>query len=96
MKTKHPTKGATATLTVRVPVKLKSRLEWLARSRDTNRSRVAVEALENYIDDQELHGAKVDQGIRDADAGRVVPHEQVKRYLHSWGRKAKRPRPAWK
>jgi len=48
-----------------------------------------VEALEIYVDEQELQLAKIDQGIRDADAGRLVPHADVKRYLQSWGSKRK-------
>lgn len=84
----------TATLTVRVPAELKRRLEGLARARASNRSRLATEALKTYVDEQELRLAKLDQGIRDANAGRVVSHDQVKRYLKSWGRKRKLTPPA--
>ncbi len=79
----------TSTLTVRVPTKLKKRLEGLARTTSRNRSRLAVEALETYVEEREEQLARIDQGIRDADAGRVVPHSKVKRYLQSWGRKRK-------
>ena len=96
MKTKGPTKARTATLTVRVPIKLKKRLEGLARSKPTNRSRLAVEALQSYVDEQEAQLARIDQGIRDANAGRVVSHEKVKGYLQSWGRKRKLPPPVCK
>lgn len=77
-------------------MKLKRRIEGLAKSRATNRSRLALLALENFVDEEELRLAKIDQGIRDADAGRVVPHEDVKRYLQSWGTKRKLPLPACK
>ncbi len=96
MKTKEPTKARTATLTVRVPIKLKSRLEGLAKSTGSNRSRLAVEALQSYVDEQESQLARIDQGIRDADAGRVVSHEEVKCYLQSWGSDRKLPPPACK
>jgi predicted transcriptional regulator len=82
-------KMAAATLTVRVPTKLRKRLEGLARMTARNRSRLAVEALESYVDEQEEQLARIDQGIHDADAGRVVSHEKVKRYLQSWGSKRK-------
>jgi predicted transcriptional regulator len=81
------TRAGTAVLTVRLPVKLKRRLEALARSRSSNRSRLAVQAIQTYVDEREAQLAKIDQGIRDADAGRVVPHAKVKRYLQSWGTK---------
>jgi predicted transcriptional regulator len=96
MKTKSALKARTTTLTVRVPIQLKDRLEGLAKSTAGNRSRLAVEALESYVEEQEAQLAKIDQGIRDADAGRVVPHEAVKRYLQSWGSKRKLPPPECK
>ncbi len=96
MKTKAPKRVGTSTLTVRIPIKLKSRLVGLAKSTATNRSRLAVEALETYVDEQESQLARIDQGIRDADAGRVVSHEEVKRYLQSWGSHRKLPPPACK
>lgn len=96
MKTTALIKGRSATLTMRVPIKLKNRLNDLAKSSAKSRSRLAVEALESYVDEQELQLAKIDQGIRDADAGRLVPHSEVKRYLQSWGSKRKLSPPACK
>jgi len=96
MKTKTALTSRTATLTVRVPVTLRKRLESLAERTARNRSRLAVEALESYVDEQEEQLAKIDQGIRDADAGRVVSHEKVKRYLRSWGSNCKLPPPRCK
>lgn len=83
-------------MTVRVPVKLRKRLEGLAKTTARNRSRLAVEALENYVAEQEEQLARIDQGIRDADGGRVVSHQAVKRYLQSWGSKRKLPTPSCK
>jgi predicted transcriptional regulator len=96
MKTKRALTSRTATLTVRVPVRLRNRLQSLAETTARNRSRLAVEALESYVDEQEEQLAKIDQGIRDADAGRVVSHEKVKRYLLSWGTKRRLPPPRCK
>ena len=96
MKSKRVLESSTTTLTVRVPVKLRRRLEGLAKITARNRSRVAVEALQSYVDEQEEQLARIDQGIRDADAGRVVAHQAVKRYLQSWGSKRKLPPPQCK
>lgn len=96
MKTKAVAKAGTTTLTVRVPIKLKKRLEGLAKLTVSNRSRVALEALQSYVEEQEEQRSRIDQGIRDADAGRVVSHEEVKRFLQSWGSKRKLPPPACK
>jgi predicted transcriptional regulator len=94
MNVKRQSTARTTTLTVRVPAKLKRRLEGLAKSTAANRSRLAVEALETYVEDREAQLARIDQGIREADAGRVVSHVKVKRYLNSWGSKRKLPPPS--
>ncbi len=96
MKLKHTQSSGTTTLTMRVPVGLRRRLEKLAKSRSGNRSRLAVEALERFLEDEELQLEKIDQGIRDADAGRTVSHAEVKRYLQSWGTKRNLPPPVCK
>ncbi|MBZ5515193.1 MAG: CopG family ribbon-helix-helix protein [Acidobacteriia bacterium] len=96
MKTLRSQRSGTAILSVRVPARLRDRLESLADATARNRSRLAVEALESYVDEQEEQLAKIDQGIRDADSGRLVSHERVKRYLQSWGSKRKLPPPSCK
>ncbi|MBZ5542167.1 MAG: CopG family ribbon-helix-helix protein [Acidobacteriia bacterium] len=96
MKTGRSRRAGTTILSVRIPTRLRNRLESLAETTASNRSRLAVEALENYVEEQEEQLAKIDQGIRDADAGRVVPHEAVKRYLQSWGSKPKLAPPSCK
>jgi predicted transcriptional regulator len=96
MKSKNLAHVRTSTLTVRVPSNLKKRLEGLARTTYGNRSRLAVEALEIYVEEREAQLAKIDRGIRDADAERLVPHEKVKEYLQSWGRKRRIPPPSCK
>jgi predicted transcriptional regulator len=94
MRIKNSAGSPTATLTVRIPLKLKRRLEDLAVTTAGNRSRLAVQALESYIEDRETQLAKIDQGRRDAVAGRLVSHRKVKRYLQSWGSTRKLPPPA--
>jgi predicted transcriptional regulator len=89
MSIKTANKARTTTLTMRVPVKLKNRLKGLAKLTERNRSSLAVEAIEIYVDEHELQLAKIDQGILDADAGRLIPHSEVKRYLQAWGTKRK-------
>ena len=93
MNSKAQTKARTGTITLRIPVKLKKRLESLAKVTASNRSRLAVKALVSYVDEQEWQLARIDQGIRDANAGRLLPHSEVKRYLQSWGSNRKLPPP---
>ena len=86
----------TATFTVRVPVDLKRRLDQLAKAADRSRSWLATDALQHYVEDQQWQLAEIEAGMQDADAGRVVPHEKVERWLKSWGGKRKRLPPTCK
>lgn len=53
---------------------------------------IVIEAIRKLPDDAKLDDivanlelmAKIREGHADADAGRVVPHEQVKRDFRSW------------
>jgi predicted transcriptional regulator len=46
---------------------------------------LAAEAIATYLDEQEHQLQKIREGLADAEAGRVVPHEEVARWLGSWG-----------
>lgn len=43
--------------------------------------------------DDESETAAVAEGLADIEAGRVVPHEEVKRWLDTWGKPGERPAP---
>lgn len=44
----------------------------------------------------EAERAAVERGEADAEAGRVVPHEEVRRWLRSWGKSGELPSPRWR
>jgi predicted transcriptional regulator len=88
--------GETATFTVRVPADLKRRLDQLAKAADRSRSGLAIDALWNYVEDQQWQLGEIEAGLRDVAGGRVVPHEEVERWLKSWGSKRKVRPPACK
>lgn len=44
-------------------------------------------------DDTEAFQAAVREGIADAEAGRTIPHEDVRRWLLSWGTEKELPPP---
>jgi RHH-type transcriptional regulator, rel operon repressor / antitoxin RelB len=83
----------TSTFTIRVPTDLKKRLDRLAKSVDRSRSWLAADALQTYVESQRWQLEEIEEGLRDADAGRTVPHKKVERWLKSWGRKRKIPAP---
>ncbi len=86
--------SSTTTVTVRIPTKLKNRLNKLADATARSRSWVAAQALEVYVEEQEWQVASIRKGIEDARAGRVVSHEKVARWLRSWGTRRTLPPPS--
>ncbi len=62
-----------------------TRLERLAAATDRSRSWHLEQALDAYLETQAWQVAHIEQGLADAEAGRVVPHERVRDWLKSWG-----------
>ena len=75
----------TTLLKVRVRQDLKARLDRLAETTSTSASALTEEALAAYVDEQERQIARIREGLADADAGRVVAHENVARWLEFLG-----------
>jgi RHH-type rel operon transcriptional repressor/antitoxin RelB len=81
------------TFTVRVEPAVKKRLEKLARSTGRSRSFLAAEALNGYLDLNEWQVAGVKRAMASLERGEGVPHDEVKDWVNSWGRKRERPVP---
>jgi len=84
---------ASTTFTVRVEPEVKKRLEKLAKSTGRTRSFLAAEALNEYLDVNEWQVAGVKRAMVSLDRGEGVPHQVVKDWVNSWGRKGERPAP---
>lgn len=67
----------TTTITVRIPVELREKLDRLAKAMERSRSYIAAEALEIYTRFELEIVEGILEGLEDVKAGRVVPHEQV-------------------
>jgi predicted transcriptional regulator len=81
------------TFTVRVESEVKKRLEKLAKSTGRSRSFLAAEALNEYLDVNEWQVAGVKRAMASLDRGEGIPHQEVKDWVNSWGRKRERPAP---
>jgi RHH-type rel operon transcriptional repressor/antitoxin RelB len=81
------------TFTVRVEAEVKERFEKLARSTGRSRSFLAAEALNAYLDANEWQVAGVKGAMASLDRGDGVPHQEVKNWVKSWGRKRERSAP---
>lgn len=74
-------------VTVRVPKAKVKKLGVAAARQRRNRSFVNDEAVDQYLSLQEYHLALIDEGIRAADAGELIPHSEIVKMARSWSRK---------
>ena len=84
---------STDTFSVRVDRSTKKRLEKLAKSTGRSRAFLAAQAINEYLDVNEWQVARIRQAITSLDAGKGIPHEQVKEWIASWGTPNERPLP---
>jgi RHH-type rel operon transcriptional repressor/antitoxin RelB len=82
-----------ASLTVQLPTEVEARLDRLAKANSVSKSRLAAAAIMAYLEDQERQVDKIRAGRADAKAARVVAHEEVTRWLESWGTEDELPPP---
>ncbi len=77
------TMTASTTMTIRVSPETKLKLERIAADTKRSKSFLAAEAISAYVDRELeiIHGIK--RGMADADAGRVVPHDEGMAELYS-------------
>lgn len=75
-----------ATLTIRDD--LSRRLECLAKSTDRSKSSLAAEAIEEFLMLQEWHIQAIQEGLKAADEGDIVSHEEALTEMRKWGRHA--------
>jgi predicted transcriptional regulator len=67
------------TVTVRISPETKSRLEALAGHTRRTKSFLAGEAIADYVERELAIVESIKRGLADIEAGRTVPHEEVKR-----------------
>jgi predicted transcriptional regulator len=73
------------TLILRVPPKLKKRLDLLAKRRKITHSRVALDAVEQYVSEFERQESLIEKADAEILDGKTIPHELIRRWLLSWG-----------
>ena len=83
----------TAPVSVRLNPELNTKLATIASALDRPKSWVIAQAVEEYLAVQEWHLKAIEEGIREADAGKGVPHEEVVDWVRSWGTPDEKPMP---
>lgn len=74
---------ASTTMTIRVRPEVKEKLDRIAADTRRSRSFLAGEAVAAYVDRELEIIEGIQRGITDAEAGRVVPHEEAMAELYA-------------
>ena len=74
-------------MTVRVEPSTRKALDGIASSLDRDRTYVVNEALQSYIDIHKWQIDHIQQGLREANAGKFVPKAEVSRMIGRLQRK---------
>jgi predicted transcriptional regulator len=85
-----------ASVSIRLEPELNEKLSAVASHLDRPKSWVIQQALREFVELQLWQVAAIEEGLRDADAGRVVKHEDVVAWVESWGRPDELPVPKCK
>jgi predicted transcriptional regulator len=66
-------------MTVRIPAKVKERLEALAKATDRSKAYLASRAIEEYLEIQEWQVIAIEKAVHEADSmdAQFVDHEEV-------------------
>jgi predicted transcriptional regulator len=76
------------TVTFRILEEKVAALDAAASHQQRDRSFVLNEAVDHYLSLQAYHLALMDEGIRAADAGDMVPHSEVVKMAASWSKQS--------
>jgi predicted transcriptional regulator len=82
-----------APVSVRLDAELNDRLAAIATVPDRPKSWVIEQAIADFVSLQEWQLAAIEEGIGDADAGRVIGHDEVVAWVRSWGQPDELPMP---
>ena len=83
----------TTPVSVRLDPALHARVAAIAASLDRPKSWVIEHAVEDFVALQEWQLAAIEAGIKAADAGQLVAHEDVLAWVQSWGKPGELPMP---
>ena len=83
----------TAPVSIRLEAALNDEVAAIAAALDRPKSWVIEQAVRDFVAVQQWQLAAIDEGIKAADAGRVVAHADVAAWVRSWGQADERPMP---
>jgi len=93
MQTQDTSYMPSETFTVRVDADIKKRLAKLAKSTGRSRSFLTAEAIAEYLDTNEWQVAGIKAALTSAEQEGTIAHEDVERWINSWGTRSELPPP---
>jgi predicted transcriptional regulator len=88
--------GKSSAVSVRLPPELNKQLSDIAQALGRPKSWVIEQAIRDFVTVQAWHLAAIDEGLQDAEAGRLVAHDDVAAWVRSRGKPDELPMPACK
>ncbi len=79
-----------ATITLQIDEDTQRRLEYLAAATSCSETSLAIRALRTYLETYDWQSRGIERALEEAEASQpqeLVPHDRVRRWLHSWGTK---------
>lgn len=73
------------TLTIRIDDKTKQKLERLAAATSRSKSYLVSAAINEFIATNEWQIRAIEKAVKSADKGHFVDHEEVVKWVESWG-----------
>jgi|HubBroStandDraft_5_1064220.scaffolds.fasta_scaffold118241_2 predicted transcriptional regulator len=79
-----PRSSATASVSFRAPQHQIKRLDSLAKRQRRDRTQLISEAIDQYLALQDMHLARIDEGIADANRGNFASEAEVQAEFARW------------
>jgi RHH-type rel operon transcriptional repressor/antitoxin RelB len=76
----------TETLSIRIDIETKKRLDALAKRAKRSKSFLAAEAIAVYVESEEWQLGELQAGIAELESGQEINHAKVSKWLGSWGK----------
>jgi RHH-type transcriptional regulator, rel operon repressor / antitoxin RelB len=74
------------TVSFRTPNEKLKKLDSLAKDQHRDRTFLINEALDQYLEVQHYHKALIEEGLRQAEEGRLTPHDKVIELTRTWSK----------
>ena len=83
----------TLPVSIRLEADLNDKIAHIAAALDRPKSWVIEQAVRDFVAVQEWQLSAIDEGIKEADDGKLIPHEDVVAWVRSWGSPDELPMP---